>query len=72
MLLAAILVQVVSFTAWWYGGWAHFAAHFGLGLLGVALLNYTAYWDPPPPDLRSRRIQLIVMSILVATMFNAW
>jgi hypothetical protein len=66
MMLAVIAVQAVAWVGWWRGGVAPALTHIGLALLGIGLLSYTSYWEPAPPDLRSRKIQMVVVSILVA------
>lgn len=71
MLFGVLLVQGVSLLAWWRGGWLHVFTHVGLALCGIALLTYTSSWEPAPSDERSSKIQVVVMSILVALM-HSW
>ena len=65
---AVLLVLAIGFAARVQGGLVESLVHIAMAIVGMFILLYVAYWDPPPPELRARRLQLVVMVILGSTM----
>ena len=63
-----LLVLAAGFAAGWQGGLVKAQVQIAMAIVGMFILLYVVHWDPPPSELRARRLQTVVMVVLGAMM----